>query len=54
MDIPYELVFTEKYTLTDERSEEINVTRTIKLTFEPNKKLLKDFSVKIEENYKVE
>ena len=53
VDIPYELVFTEKYTFTDERKGENNVTRTIKLTFEPNEKVLHEFSVTIQENYKL-
>ena len=53
MDIPYELIFTENYTFTRESGRESNVTRTVKLTFTPEDKVLHEFSVEVYENYKL-
>lgn len=52
-DIPYELIFTENYSYTRNDGRESNVTRTVKLTFTHDDKLLHEFSVKIRENYKI-
>lgn len=53
VDIPYELIFTENYTFTRESGRESNVTRTAKLTFTPEDKVLHEFSVEVYENYKL-
>ena len=53
VDIPYELIFTENYTFTLESGRESNVTRTVKLTFTPEDKVLHEFSVEVHENYKL-
>ena len=53
VDIPYELIFTENYTFTRESGRESNVTRTVKLTFTPEDKVLHEFSVEVHENYKL-
>ena len=53
VDIPYELIFTENYTFTRESGREANVTRTVKLTFTPEDKVLHEFSVEVYENYKL-
>lgn len=53
VDVPYELVFTENYTFTQESGRESNVTRTIKLTFASDEDMLHEFSVEVRENYKL-
>ena len=50
-DTPYELIFTENYTFTREDGRVSNVTRTIKLAFTSDEKVLHKFNLEIKESY---